>query len=847
MSPGKGWIGPLSEAPDPVFAEKIMGDGLLLDPLVGEVRAPCRGVIVNVATTNHAITIRTSNNADILIHIGIDTVALDGEGFTVHVNEEEVVETGAKLVSYDLPLIAGRGKSLLTPIIVINSDDFEIVSRTNFGPVDAGDCILELRSISVAANLDVPNPTIDINVDTSSVTQNVHLPLAHGLHARPAARLVNIAKRYKSKIEIKANGKKVNATSPVSLMGLGTRLGDKVYVTATGEDAIDAVNAIISEIMNGLGEEPVTIANSQANLPTVDQETQIDSVKLDGSEILTGTTGASGLVFGEVIQLRRRVFDFPEAGEGVARERQELTKALENVRKNLNGEIARGKGSQKDILNAHLALLDDPVLVEGALDLIKLGKSAGFAWCSLSRDHAAALMDLGDERMAARADDLLDLETQILSVLSGQDDGIVQHIQKGAIVIAEALLPSQFIRLSAAKVGGICVATGGPTSHVSILAADMGVPAIVAVGPRVRSIPNGTNVILAADRGQIHVAPTCAQSAAIKKAITKRRQNQNKARKHASEPCYTVDKVHVEVFANLGASSEAANAVEQGAEGCGLLRSEFLFLGRSKPPSEDEQLAEYQKIADALDGRPLVVRTLDIGGDKQVPFVKFANEDNPALGLRGIRVSFARPDLLKTQFRALLRITSKGPVHIMLPMIISMDEIKKARVILEEAQDELGMKAKASLGIMIETPASAILADSLAQEADFFSIGTNDLTQYVLAMDRGNTELASQIDSMHPAVLRMIKMTTTAGEKNGKWVGVCGAMASDLVAVPILIGLGIRELSSTAARLPDVKSFIRTLNHSDCVAAATEALNKNSPSEVRDFVRAKWSILEEWI
>ena len=840
VSPSQGWIGPLSEAPDPVFAEEMMGGGLLFDPTIGEICAPCSGRVVTVAETKHAVTIRACNGAELLIHVGIDTVKLKGKGFHTHIKVGDQVEVGAKLISFDLSQVGGLAKSLLTPIVIVNSDAYEIVLKVSGQTVKLGDPLMTVKAVSLQKETGPSD-------NSSSANAEVRIPLAHGLHARPAARLINISKQFNSKIWIATNDKQVPGNSTVSLMGLGTKHGDTLTVSAKGSDSEKAVAAIVKAVSEGLGEDVVPFIDHPPSQKLFDKsDVHIEPVKLDGSEKLKGTTGAPGLVFGEIIQLEQKVYDVSETGEGADQERRELLKAIEAVRKNINDEITKADGAQKDILTAHLALLEDPVLFEGACKLVEGGKSAGYAWRSASREQAANLSSLNDPLMAARADDLMDLEIQILSVLSGEGEARAQHFKKSSVVVAEELLPSQFSRLISAGVGGICLVAGGPTSHVSILAADNGIAALVATGQRIRSIPNGTKAILAADKGYIHVAPTKQQSSIVKKSIKARQRNQKKAREECEQLCVTHDNVRVEVFGNLGASAEASHAVKSGAEGCGLLRSEFLFLGRPNPPSEDEQMTEYQKIADSLGGRPMVVRTLDIGGDKPVPFVKFKNEDNPALGLRGIRMSFARPDLLKTQFRALLRTESKGKLHIMLPMIVSLDEMRKARALLEEASSELGVKTTASLGIMIETPASAILADRLAQEADFFSIGTNDLTQYVLAMDRGNPDMAPDVDALHPAVLRLIEMTVSAGSKHDKWVGVCGAMASDLIGVPILIGLGVRELSSTLGRLPDVKAVIRTFKIADCEQVAREALKCSAPNEVRELVRAKWPELEEW-
>jgi phosphocarrier protein FPr/phosphocarrier protein len=300
--------------------------------------------------------------------------------------------------------------------------------------------------------------------------------------------------------------------------------------------------------------------------------------------------------------------------------------------------------------------------------------------------------------------------------------------------------------------------------------------------------------------------------------------------------CRTADGERIEVFANLGSAAEAHVAVAHGAEGCGLLRTEFLFLERNSPPDEEEQRRQYQSIADALAGRPLIVRTLDIGGDKPIPYLPLPAEDNPALGLRGVRTSLWRPDLLRVQLRAILRVQPAGQCRILLPMITDPTEITAVRRMLEEVRRELSATAPVRIGAMIETPASALIAEKLARDVDFFSIGTNDLTQYTLAMDRGHQELAHRIDGLHPAVLRLIEMAAAAGARHSRLVAVCGGLASDPAAVPVLIGLGVGELSVVASMTPEIKSLIRTLTLDACRSLARRALELDTAEAVRALV-----------
>jgi phosphocarrier protein FPr/phosphocarrier protein len=349
----------------------------------------------------------------------------------------------------------------------------------------------------------------------------------------------------------------------------------------------------------------------------------------------------------------------------------------------------------------------------------------------------------------------------------------------------------------------------------------------------VRRIADGTPLLLDADAGLLHVDPGAERLDATRRELERRAARRAAEREAAQQDCYTADGVRIEVFANIGSLAEAQAAVRNGAEGCGLLRTEFLFLERETPPSEAEQHTEYQQLAEALGGRPLTIRTLDIGGDKPIPYLPMPAEENPALGLRGVRTSLWRPDLLRQQLRAILGVRPYGQCSILLPMVTDVAEIRSVRALVEEARAGIGRQEPIEVGVMIETPASALLAESIAVEADFFSIGTNDLTQYTLAMDRGHPELAARLDALHPAVLQLIARTAQAAQSRKRTVAVCGGLASDPVAAPILIGLGVHELSAVPSVVPRLKALIRTLTQADCIAVARQALEQSSAEAVR--------------
>jgi phosphocarrier protein FPr/phosphocarrier protein len=397
------------------------------------------------------------------------------------------------------------------------------------------------------------------------------------------------------------------------------------------------------------------------------------------------------------------------------------------------------------------------------------------------------------------------------------------------------LLPSQWLTLDSSRLAGVCTSGGGPTSHVAVMAAAAGVPMIVAAGPDIGEIPEGATILLDAAAGTLAVDPAPKLLDHARDQMEASRERSERERSEAGAEAATKDGVRIHVFANLGSAAEAAEAVAAGAEGCGLLRTEFLFLGRSDAPSEDEQAATYQQIADALGERPLIVRTLDVGGDKPLAYLPIPAEENPALGLRGVRVSLWRPDLLDAQLRAILRVRPAGRCRIMLPMFVSLDELRAVRVRLDALAAASGAP-RPELGVMIETPAAALLADRLGEEADFFSIGTNDLTQYALAADRGNPLVAAAADAMHPAVLKLIAATVKGAATRARTVGVCGGLASDPDGALILVGLGITQLSAAPAAVAAVKARIRATSIEACRALAERALDASSAAEVRALI-----------
>jgi multiphosphoryl transfer protein len=815
-APLRGWLCSLAEVPDEVFAQRVLGDGVCIEPTGDTLHAPCDGVVTSLPDSKHAVALRTSEGAELLLHIGIDTVALAGEGFSAHVAVGDQVTSGQRLITFDLRRLALRTKSLATPIVVTNGDAFELCDVAVDREVEVGDVLSILTPRT-------PIAAAAIKTSAIALSKRVVITLEHGIHARPAATIAQAAKGLSADVELRAKGRSVNAKSAVAMLALGLKCNDEAVLVAIGQDAQLALDAIARLMSSSILME--------AAAQTIGAPTRAENSLSNGR--IRAVVASRGLAVGRAALVSESEIAVDESGRGVAHETAEFERARADVRARLEQMARTAHTTAKEVIAAHLEFLDDWELVAAARRSIARGKSAGFAWRRAVRDSTDTLRALGDPRLAERIDDLLDLESQVLRSLLGTTPAAAPSLPERAIIVCDELKPSQFVTLDASRVAGICMAGGGPTSHVAILAAALGIPMLVAAGPAILSIEEGRWLVLDAENGVLHADPDEAAVNAADQTLLARQQRKQIERAAAQIECRTADGERVEVFANLGSLAEVPTALANGAEGCGLLRTEFLFLERSSAPDEHEQRDEYQSIASALGGRPLIIRTLDIGGDKPIPYLPLPTEANPALGLRGIRTSLWRPDLLRTQLRAILAVQPFEQPRLLLPMITDVAELRAIRRIVIEICRELGREAPVSIGVMIETPAAALIAEQLASECDFLSIGTNDLTQYTLAMDRTHSELAHRIDALHPAVLRLIELVTLGARRHGRLVAVCGGLASDPAAVPLLIGLGVRELSVVPASIPQIKAIVASMTLESAASLARSALQLESAEAVR--------------
>ncbi|WP_224247181.1 phosphoenolpyruvate--protein phosphotransferase [Hyalangium gracile] len=674
-------------------------------------------------------------------------------------------------------------------------------------------------------------------------TARVRLLNAQGLHARPARELVQVARAQTVPVLLRVlegQGEVVPATSLIRVLGLGARYGQTLVFSAEGEGAEQAVSALADAVRGGLG-EPVTPLEEKRQAPAVHAPATAPAapgpvIAPGADETLTAVPAAPGLAIAPAYVLRLPEFRYPERSSDAARERERLEGALAGARQQLQVVVQRTTGGEvAQILSIHVEMLEDPALRDAAFKAIGEGLSAEAGWWRAIETAARAQEALPDRLLAERAADLRDVGRRVLGLLCGVELPIPP--EQPYILVAEDLGPSDVARLDTAKVRGLVTARGGATAHSAILARSLGIAAVVGAGERVLALSSGVELIVDGESGRVVASPSPARRQRTEQRIEEQKALQQAAHGRRHEEARTQDGHRIEVGANIGNTAHAADAVERGAEGIGLLRTEFVFMAHPRMPDLATQIAEYSRAFDALAGRPMVARTLDVGGDKPLEYWPIPAEENPFLGLRGIRLTLTRPEVLETQLRALLTAAGSRPVRIMFPMVKDIDEFRAGKAIFDRVQAEV-KATDVQLGVMIEVPSCALLAPALAKEAQFFSIGTNDLTQYTLAIDRDHPQLSVQSDALHPAVLHLIRLTVEAAHAEGRWVGVCGELGSDPLAIPVLVGLGVDELSVTSRRVPLVKARIRELTLPRARELAALALRQPTAAAVRDALEA---------
>ncbi len=666
------------------------------------------------------------------------------------------------------------------------------------------------------------------------------LDYPHGLHARPASAWVASAKRFQAALRVRHGDSVADPKNLVSLLQLGATANAELVLSAQGVDAAEALVAL-KRTIEALSAEEHARADA-AKLRRQQAQPALWTPR-DPATVIEGVGAGPGFVAGPVRLMRSRTLQIEDRADDPLDAATRLEAALASTARELEA-LARETGARLGeaegaIFAAQRELLDDAALLDETARRVVDGHGLAWSWHRVTEQQAAKLAALPDPLLAARAADLRDVARRVLGHLGDADvegsadvsgDGAGQGAP--AILIAEDLTPSDTAQLDPAVTLGFCTVAGGPTSHTAILARTMGVPAAVACGAALLALRDGEHVVLDGNAGRLYAGVSAADRERAAEAQRRFVEAQHRAAANRALPAATLDGHVLEIGANITRPAQVKAAIENGADGVGLMRTEFLFLERHDAPDEEEQYACYRQMVEASGGRHLIIRTLDIGGDKQVPYLNLPHESNPFLGVRGLRLCLRRPELFVPQLRALYRAAMHGPLWIMFPMVSTLDEARQAIALAETVRAELDAP-RVPLGIMVETPSAAALADHFAELVDFFSIGTNDLTQYVLAIDREHPELARMAESLHPAVLRMIAQTVDGARRHRKWVGVCGGLAGEPLGAAILAGLGVDELSMSVRDIPAVKTRLRASRLDALRALARRALDAADVDAVR--------------
>ncbi len=681
------------------------------------------------------------------------------------------------------------------------------------------------------------SPTRAIIAATESEKrQEIQLQIKNkfGLHARPAAKLVNTASKFSSAITVQnltKNSSAVNAKSINQIITLGVKQNDRIAIVATGEDAKAAIKALQELVNEGFGETEIDPVENKSIQESYARKTKIKAIP-----------ASPGLAIGSIVsyqptipEIKQKTTDNPQG------EWERLQLAISTVKQEIDKQIQSNK---VEIFEAHLLILKDPILLDLAKKFIFEQKnSAASSWQKAIASIIDTYKSLSDSYLRDRAVDVQDVGTRVLRSITGTRAISLDFSQPG-IIVAPDLTPSEVSQLNTKQVLGICLAGGSPTAHSALLANMKGIPAIVGAGAEILSLKPNTQLAFDGSTGEIWIEPTPQKLQELNLRI----EIKNQEKSTSVEPV-TKDGFEVPLMANIAGIADGEYALKCGAKGIGLLRTEFLYLDNPRPPSEAEQLEVYRSLAQMMGTRPLIIRTVDIGGDKPVSYLKIEPENNPFLGWRGIRQSIECRQMLKTQLRAILQASCGAKIQIMLPMVSSLEEVRAAKEILGLAMEELKSEAidfqpNIPVGITIEVPAAVMMASRLAKEVDFFSIGTNDLSQYIMAADRTNPKVASLADALAPPVLLAIQQTVIAAQANKIRVAVCGQIASDPIAVPILLGLGVEELSVNPPAIATVAKTIAQFSMAEFRAIADAVLQLDSARAVREYIATSRSIVK---
>ena len=556
--------------------------------------------------------------------------------------------------------------------------------------------------------------------------------------------------------------------------------------------------------------------------------------------MLKGKGVSKGIGIGHTKVLKTeeiRITDFKV--EDKENELKFFKKCLKNVMEETKKVTEKLSGTEADIMNAYLMILQDPTLTSEAERLItEEGYNAGYATKVGFETVEEMFRNMDDEYMSARASDIQDMKQKVLNKITNKEELDLANLPKNTILVSKDLSTSDTAKLNLKSIAGIIIEHGSENSHVSIMARTHEIPAIVGAKGIIKELKDNEYIAMDGSTGEIFANPSQEEIDKLTKIQDELKAQKNDLSKFIKRKSITKDGYKTEVVANIGSPKDMDAVIANGAEGIGLFRSEFLYMDSDSMPTEEEQFEAYKEVLEKAEGKRVIVRTLDIGGDKDLKYMKLDKEENPFLGYRAIRICLREPEIFKVQIRALLRASCYGKLAIMLPMISSVEEIRKAKEIINEVKEELKSKKvkfdkNVKVGIMIEIPSAAIMAEELAKECDFFSIGTNDLIQYTVAVERGNEKISDLYTKFHPAVIRLIKMAINGAHKSKIFCGMCGEAASDERYIPILVGLGLDEFSMNPTKMLSARKMIRSLSHKECKKIAQEVLKMNSSTEIK--------------
>jgi phosphoenolpyruvate-protein phosphotransferase/dihydroxyacetone kinase phosphotransfer subunit len=790
----------------------------------------------------------------IAVAAGLDETTFGTDAVRVKDAIEEVDDgDSGVLVLMDL------GSAVLSAELAIELLDPDVASRARLcaaplieGLVAAtvaaagGASLAEVESEAVAAlagkQAHLQPPAVDVPADGAEEPEaraTFVVANAHGLHARPAARLAAEVRTLDARVRLRnvtTGSAAVPGASLSRVATLGALAGHEIEVSAAGSQAREAVEHVLAlaarrfdEVAGAAGVPTGLGADSRGRATDIDSPTTAVEPRPASPGIGIGpswTVGAPTVDLpADATPAADPAAEWRRVRGAVAAVRRETVQTRARTAREI-GEAEAG------VFDAHLMLLDDTELLDDVRRRVDAGGSAPAAWSETVQAIAADMDALADDYLRARAADIRAVHDQVLHTLLGRSSAFEP---RPGVLVAADLTPAQAAVLDRETVTGIVLAYGSPTAHSAILARSRGIPAVVGAGTDVLAIPDGTAIALDGDTGRLVIDPDSDTVVEFKTRAAERERRLDEAMAAAHQPARTRDGVEVHVAANVGSVADAAAAAAHGADRAGLIRTEFLFLGRDSAPSVDEQEAAYRSVVGALGGRRAVIRTLDVGGDKPLPYVDQPIEANPFLGVRGLRLALARPELLSDQLRAICRVAADHPVSVMFPMVSGVAELIAARRLLDDVVAASGRPVPDGLevGVMIEVPAAALKAAAFVPHVDFFSIGTNDLTQYALAAERGNDALAALADPLDPGVLQLVARVCQAASGTPVRVAVCGEVASDPAAARLLIGLGVDELSVTPYAVPLVKQAVRELDLPSCRAQAARALALESAGEVR--------------